>query len=538
MKGVILAAGIGSRLRPLTLYEPKCCVTVGETPVLARQLRAYADAGVTDVTVVAGYLADDTRALCEEVAAERPELDVTVTESEVYANTDNMYSLYLAREAVAGEEFVLSNGDAVFDPGLLADLVDDDAGSAIASDPRTYSEEAMKVTVDDRGRVSHIAKDVPEDVAHAISNDVYRFSASFSAKLFEDVTRTIERDGEYGGWTEAAIDRVVRNHEHDLKPVDVGEYRWVEIDDTADLQTADLLFSSLSDLGEKEAAFFDLDGTVYLDDDLVDDAKGVLSRLREAGVDVYFLTNNSSKWKDDYAAKLSNLDIPTDPGDVLLSTDGVIEHLREADAGKVYVLGTETMREAVAGHGIDVVDDPAAADAPDAVVVGFDTELTYEKARTATLAIRNGATFLLAHPDAVCPTAEGFVPDCGAIGAMIETATDQSPAHVFGKPNAEMVEHVLDSKGYDPADVFVVGDRLETDVRLAENVGCESVCVLTGDATRIAVEKSEVRPSMVAPSVGALAQLLDGEPTTGAVPENASEGDSESENVATAPEER
>ena len=503
MRGIILAAGIGSRLRPLTLSKPKCCVTVGGTSVLARQLRAYADAGVTDVTVVAGYLADDVRAHCEDVARERPELAVDVVESGVYANTDNMYSLYLVREAVAGEPFVLSNGDAVFDSDLLADLVDADAPSAVAADPRTYSEEAMKVTVDDDdGRVSHIAKDVPEDAAHAISNDVYRFSAAFSASLFEEITRTIERGGDYGGWTEAAIDRVVRNRHHDLEPVDVGDHRWVEIDDFADLQRADVRFAGLSDLAETEAVFFDLDGTVYLDDQLVDDAKAVVERLRAAGVDVYFLTNNSSRWKDDYTARLADLGIPVEPEQVLLSTDGVIDYLQGTDE-EVYVVGTERMRSALADNGVELgAEDPAA------VVVGFDTELTYEKARTATLAIRNGARFLLAHPDAVCPTAEGFVPDCGAIGAMIERATDQLPDRVFGKPNAEMITHVLESEGYDPADVLVVGDRLETDVRLAANVGCESVCVLSGDSTRSEIEQSDLQPSLIAPDVSALTQFL------------------------------
>ncbi|WP_225741270.1 HAD-IIA family hydrolase [Halorussus halophilus] len=502
MRGIILAAGIGSRLRPVTLSKPKCCVTVGDAPILTRQLRAYADAGVTDVTVVAGYLADDVRTLCEEVARKRPELDVSIEESEVYANTDNMYSLYLAREAVAGEPFVLSNGDAVFDSELLADLVDADAKSAVAADPATYSDEAMKVTVDDAGRVSHIAKDVPENVAHAISNDVYRFSADFSASLFEEITRTVEQEGDYCGWTEAAIDRIVRNQPHDLEPVDVSDHRWVEIDDFADLERADLRFSQLSDITEKEAVFFDLDGTVYLDDELVDDAKTVIDHLRAAGVDVYFLTNNSSRWKDDYTARLANLGIAADTEQVLLSTDGVIDYLEHVD-DEVYVLGTERMRAALADNGVELGDEDPAA-----VVVGFDTELTYEKARTATLAIRNGATFLLAHPDAVCPTAEGFVPDCGSIGAMIERATDQQPARVFGKPNPEMLTHVLESEGYDPEDVLVVGDRLETDVQLAENVGCDSVCVLSGDSTRLEVEQSDLHPSLVAPDVSVLTRLL------------------------------
>ena len=550
MKGVILAAGIGSRLRPLTLHEPKCCLTVGNAPVLERQLRAYDEAGVTDVTVVAGYLADDARELCERVDDERPALDVTVVESAVYANTDNMYSLYVAREAVAGESFVLSNGDAVFDPGLLADLVAADAGSGVACDPATYPDEAMKVTVDDAGLVSHIAKDVPAEAAHAISNDVYRFSANFSSALFEEIHRTIEREGEYGEWTELAIDRVVRTRDHDLEPVDVGEYRWVEVDDRDDLAQADRQFSPLSTLAGKEAVFFDLDGTLYLDDDLVAGADRVVEGLRAAGTDVYFLSNNSSKWKDDYAARLSDLGVSAGPDDVLLSTDGVLDYLAsdvgeaasdaeesrpesgeattdgrdraddgataadggtaETGCGETYVLGTAAMREALADHGIPVTDDPdLGSDAPENVVVGFDTELTYEKARKATLAIRDGATFLQAHPDDVCPTADGFVPDCGAIAAMVERATGRTPDRVFGKPDAAMVDHVVDAAGYDPSNVLVVGDRLETDVALAENVGCESVCVLTGDATRVEVERSEVDPTLVVPTVGALARFLD-----------------------------
>ncbi len=545
---------------------------MGNVPVLERQLRAYVDAGVTDVTVVAGYLADDVRALCAAVADRHPDLDVTVVESEVYANTDNMYSLYVAREAVAGEPFVLSNGDAVFDPGLLADLVAADPESAVAADPGTYTDEAMKVTVDDAGSVSHIAKDVPADVARAISNDVYRFSADFSEQLFDEIARTIEREREYGEWTELAIDRVVRTRDHDLEPVDVGDYRWVEIDDREDLAEADRRFSALSTLADKEAVFFDLDGTLYLDDDLVAGADRVVDALRAAGTDVYFLSNNSSKWKDDYAARLSDLGISAGPEDVLLSTDGVIDYLAadvggaedarggttanggaivEGEAtddgettaadggaavsdagataprpGETYVLGTAAMREALADRGVPVTDDPGlGADAPEHVVVGFDTELTYEKARRATLAVRDGATFLQAHPDEVCPTADGFVPDCGSIAAMVERAAERTPDRVFGKPDAAMVDHVVDANGYDPADVLVVGDRLETDVALAENVGCESVCVLTGDATRVGVERSDVDPTLVVPTVGALARLLDADASASASGDGSGRGD-------------
>ncbi|WP_435154406.1 HAD-IIA family hydrolase [Haladaptatus sp. DFWS20] len=502
MRGVILSAGIGSRLRPLTLHKPKSCVTVDGESLLARQLRAYDDAGVSHVTVIAGYLAEHVKTVCTAVGNQRPNLDITVRTSEVYANTDNMYSLSLAAEDVAGEEFVLSNGDVAFDPGLLRTLVESDADSAVACDTAQFSDEAMKVSVDETERITHIDKGVPEEAAHGSSTDVYRFSAAFSTMLFEEITKTIDRENDYCEWTEVAIDRIVRNRNHDLTAVDVSDYSWVEIDDFSDLQSADILFSSLSSLDSKEAIFFDLDGTIYLDDDLVDDAKARVESLRESGVDVYFLTNNSSRWKDDYVAKLNELGVDCDTENLLLSTDGVIQYLRDED-DEVYVLGTTAMRDALAEHGIEIGDDD-----PEHVVVGFDTELTYEKARNATLAIRDGATFLLAHPDAVCPTAAGMVPDCGSIGALIERATDRRPDRIFGKPNAEMIQHVLDKNGYTPDEVVVVGDRLETDVQLAENVGCESVCVLTGDATRPDIERSDISPTLVAPSVAVLDQFV------------------------------
>ncbi|WP_101295267.1 HAD-IIA family hydrolase [Halegenticoccus soli] len=501
-QAVVLAAGIGSRLKPLTLRKPKCCVTVDSTPILAHQLRAYAEAGISEVHVVSGYLSDHTARLCERVAAEYEGFSVSVIENEVYANTDNLYSLSLAREAVDGEPFVLSNGDVVFDPGVPERLLAADGDSAIACDTSTYSDEAMKITVDEAGRVSHISKGVPREEAHASSIDVYRFSASFSAALFDQVEHLIDRDREYCGWSEIAIDRVLRTGRHDARPVDIAGLPWVEIDTAEDLVQADRRFASIGDLRSKKLAFFDLDGTIYLGDELVDGAEAVVSAFRDGGTDVYFLSNNSSRWKTDYADKLTSLGVPASPEDVILSTDGVIEYLREAADG-AYVVGTEAMRDAMRERGVDV-----DADDPSHVVVGFDTELDYEKVRRATLAVRDGAEFLLAHPDLVCPTADGLVPDCGSIGALVEAATGRSPARVFGKPNPEMVSHVLDERGVSPSEAVVVGDRLGTEMRMAERVGCDSVCVLTGDADRAAVEESSVSPSLVVPSVGALAELL------------------------------
>jgi HAD superfamily hydrolase (TIGR01450 family) len=496
MRGVILAAGIGSRLRPISIERHKSCVTVGGDPIIVHQLRAFRASGVDDVHVVTGYLSDQVSARCSAFAEGDDELDVTVHRSDVYANTNNMYSLYLLRDVVDGEAFVLGNGDVVFEPAVLSELLAAPSDSAIACDPSTYSAEGMKVTVDDRGRVDHLAKDVPETDAYATSIDLYRFSSSFSRRLFDDIEHRIEVDGAYGCWTEVAIDDVVGTANHDLEPADVSGADWVEVDDREDLLAADRRFSPIEDLRSKEAVFFDLDGTLYLDDQLVDGARDVVETLRANDTDVYFLSNNSSRWKPDYASKLSALGIPATEDQVVLSTQGVISYLDERGSDDVYVVGSSSMREAFRDAGF-----AATAADPAAVVVGFDTDLTYEKVRRATLHIRDGAEFLLAHADLVCPTAEGLVPDCGSIGALIEAATGREPTRVFGKPHPEMITPVLEERGLVPEQIAIVGDRLDTDIRLAENVGCDSVCVLTGDADRLDIETHDLSPSLVVDSV-------------------------------------
>jgi len=499
MNAVILAAGTGSRLRPLTIDQPKACLTVNGTPIGEHQLRAYASAGIQTVTVVTGYMAEPLQALCDR-CAEEWDIEIQTVHNEVFANTDNMYSLYCARHAVGGEPFFLSNGDVVFEPGVVEKLAHTDAPSAIGTDTSTYDPEAMKLTVDENGRLDGISKEIPEHEAAGTSIDLYRFSAETSEKLFDRIERRIEINEEYTAWSELALDEVLASRSHDIETVDIAGADWVEVDDRRDLLTADRTFSSL-DLHSKQAVCFDLDGTIYLDETPVEGAVELVSQLRASGVAVYFLSNNSSRWKPTYADRLSSLGIEATPDDIILSTDGVLAYLEASGVESAYVLGTEAMREAVAEQGIE-----PAAEEPETVVVGFDTELTYEKAAHATLAVRDGAEFVVAHEDRVCPTEAGLIPDCGSIAAMIETASGRSAGRTFGKPNAEMLEHLLDEEGYAPEDVAVVGDRLSTDIELAERVGCASVSVLSGETTRRDIEAADQSPSLIVESVGALVE--------------------------------
>jgi len=495
MNAVILAAGTGSRLRPLTIDQPKACVTVDGVPILEHQIRAYDAAGFESISVVTGYMPAKIRELCDRLSEELP-VDIGLIHNEAFANTDNMYSLYCAREEIAGEPFVLSNGDVVFEPEVVDRLAELDDHSAVAVDADQYDPEAMKITVDEQGAVDGISKEFDAEAAAATSIDLYRFSAATSAKLFDRIVRRIEIDQEYTAWTELALDELVGTASHDVRPVDISGANWVEIDDQADLLAADHTFSSLGGLHSKEAVFFDLDGTIYLDETPVDGAVELVEELRAAGVDVYFLSNNSSRWKPTYADRLSSLGIAADPDDVILSTDGVIDYLQTNEVESSYVVGTEAMRGAVAEAGIE----PQASD-PETVVVGFDSELTYEKVAAATLAIRGGAEFVLAHGDTVCPTEARLIPDCGSIGALVETASGRSPTQIFGKPNERMIDHVIEREGYAPSEVVIVGDRLSTDIELADRLGCGSVSVLSGETTRRDIETADQTPSLVVASV-------------------------------------
>lgn len=249
----------------------------------------------------------------------------------------------------------------------------------------------------------------------------------------------------------------------------------------------------------KKIVFLDLDGTVYMGDALLPGAQAFLQYLRERGIRAYFLSNNSSRSPQDYAAKLTRLGIPTTEEDILLSTDGLIAYLKDHGVTGIYAVGTRSMLEMMQQEGLQV----DAAD-PAFVVLGFDTELTYAKLRKAALYLQQGVELLATHPDVVCPTPEGPIPDVGAMLALFEKATGKTPRMIFGKPNAEMVSHILDRHGASPAEAVMIGDRLYTDMELARRIGCDSILVLSGEATAEDLQDLSWEPSLVVENLGAI----------------------------------
>ena len=248
-----------------------------------------------------------------------------------------------------------------------------------------------------------------------------------------------------------------------------------------------------------KAVFLDLDGTIYLGDNLIEGSLEFLSRLDDAGIKRFFLSNNSSRSVKQYVTKLHGMDIPATEDDVLLSTHDLLSWLTDKGVKQTYLVGTEGMREMLEEVGIETRSTD-----PQYVVLGYDTEITYEKLSTASILMHRGVPMVVSHPDMVCPTPEGGLPDTGAYMALFEATTGKSASHVAGKPNAGMILHKVEELGLRPDECAMVGDRLYTDMEMVDRAGVHGVLVLSGEATREDLEVAPQNPSLVVDSVAQL----------------------------------
>lgn len=247
----------------------------------------------------------------------------------------------------------------------------------------------------------------------------------------------------------------------------------------------------------------DMDGTFYLGDRLLPGALDFMRYLGQSGRDYLFLTNNSSRTAVFYAAKLTGMGWPAQPGDVLTAGEATARWIvRQKSAARVYLLGTPDLEAEFAAHGLTLT-----AEAPDYVVLGFDKTLTYEKLATACRLIRGGVPFVATHPDFNCPTEDGFIPDCGAMIELIAASTGVRPL-VIGKPQREIVETVLAKKNCPPAATAIVGDRLYTDIATGKNAGITSILVLSGETKAADLGGASVAPDFVFADLGTLALAL------------------------------
>ncbi len=247
---------------------------------------------------------------------------------------------------------------------------------------------------------------------------------------------------------------------------------------------------------------FDLDGTVYLGPTLLPGALDLIMALAGAGVPYLFATNNSSKTGAGYVNSLSALGLPADRDRVLTSNDVAVLHLRRTGLQRPFLLATPEVEDEYRDQGIEPTDDD-----PDSVLLTFDLTLTYDKLRRASDLIRSGLPYLATHPDLVCPTPNGPIPDCGSFIALLAEATGARPL-VLGKPHASMASAIGDRLDMPAERVAYVGDRLYTDVRMAADHGFVGVLTLTGETRREHLDLSPHVPDLIVETLEDLHQRL------------------------------
>ncbi|MDR3362525.1 MAG: HAD-IIA family hydrolase [Desulfovibrio sp.] len=249
----------------------------------------------------------------------------------------------------------------------------------------------------------------------------------------------------------------------------------------------------------KRCFVLDLDGTVYLGDIPI---KGAVAFIRDLwrDLDFYFLSNNTSKGLDTYVQKLNNLGIAAGREHMLSPTAPMVDHLRKTGVRRAFLVGNRDYRATLLEAMPELV---LAPDNAQAVLLAYDTELTYAKlAAAAHLLQKPGVAYLATHPDLVCPDPAGPLPDVGSFIALFEKATGRLPQKIFGKPDPAVLAPLIDR--YAREEMVMVGDRLSTDKKLAENAGIDFVLVLSGEATAKDVAGEIPQPWRIVEHLGKL----------------------------------
>ena len=234
-------------------------------------------------------------------------------------------------------------------------------------------------------------------------------------------------------------------------------------------------------LKDKRLFLLDMDGTIYLDNDLFDGTIDFLKTVKAKGGRYLFVTNNSSKSTEAYVNKLNSIGIAATAEDFLTSTDATILYIQEKYQGRrFYSFGTASFTEQLRAAGIDVVTE--LSDDIDGIVMGNDNELTFKKLEDACILLLNDIIYIATNPDWVCPTSFGYVPDCGSVAEMLFRATGKRP-YFIGKPRPEMLTLAMKKYGYKPEECVMIGDRVYTDIASGYNAGIDTIFVLTGEGT-------------------------------------------------------
>ena len=263
-------------------------------------------------------------------------------------------------------------------------------------------------------------------------------------------------------------------------------------------------------LKNKKLFLMDMDGTIYLDETLFDGTLDFLKRVKANGGRYIFLTNNSSRGTEGYIAKMALMGIEARPEDFVTSADAAIRYLKGTYAPETvyYLCGTESLKGMLRDAGLKVYEKKDGDLSQCSVVLlGYDTELTYEKLTDCCRLLMAGKDYVATHPDLVCPVSYGSAPDCGSVIEMLFTCTKRRPK-VIGKPQPEMAYLAMEKTGCTKEETCIVGDRIYTDIACGVNAGIDSLFVLSGEGVLSDIEKYKVTPAYVFQNIREIAEVI------------------------------
>lgn len=244
---------------------------------------------------------------------------------------------------------------------------------------------------------------------------------------------------------------------------------------------------------------FDLDGTIYVGNRLIDGAREVIAQLQSAGKRVLFLTNKTIVSREKYVEKLNGFGINVGLEHILSPTLITIHYLHEHHRGaRLYVIGEQLIKDELKAAGFAVARSPAETDV---VVISWDRDFHYRHLDFAYQAIKNGAVTIATNPDRTCPVEGGDVPDCGGMIGAIEGTTGKKVDHIIGKPSTLTAKMALKMLKLRQEECVMVGDRIETDILMGKRAGIRTALVLTGITRKEDIEHSPVQPDFVLSSV-------------------------------------
>ena len=264
---------------------------------------------------------------------------------------------------------------------------------------------------------------------------------------------------------------------------------------------------------------FDLDGTIYLGENLLPGVLETINELRLKGKHILFISNKPLAPRLDYAAKLTRLGITTLPEEILTSAYVLGNYLaKHFPYYRYYLIGEKKLRTELCGYGLNIIDEFYEQDAQqvikpdgiDAVIVAFDRTLDYRKLNTAYQALLAGAAFFATNTDKACPFPGGSVPDAGATVAYLEFLTGRKLDLLAGKPSPIMLHVAMNLLNVPPENCILIGDRLETDIRMGQQAGIHTALVLTGVSHLEDVAMTSSPPEFILPDMYHMLELVKG----------------------------